>query len=322
MKKLQFILACAALTALSSCSSDDQSFDPNEIRITTNVGGIEATTRAATNIHDVNNGFKSGDIVNVYIFENADPQSYLYGTDGDGLLQCTANESGDLILFPKQYYPASGNNIDVCGIYPIGIKINRSSQDFSVQIDQSTAADGTDDNYRKSDLMFATVSDHNKKDGAVKLSFHHKLSKVVVKLQSGDGVSDSDIANAKVEILKTITKGSIASVTQSVMGNISPSNDESDKQDITMGKWTSSADVAAIVIPQTIISSAESSTPLFKVTLSNGATYTYKPTENVKFEAEKVHTYTLKLTTQEITVSSSISNWTTGKDGSGNAVLD
>ena len=35
MKKLQFILACEALTALSSCSSDDQSFDPNEIRITT-----------------------------------------------------------------------------------------------------------------------------------------------------------------------------------------------------------------------------------------------------------------------------------------------
>lgn len=315
MKKLQFILACAALTALSSCSSDDQSFDPNEIRITTNVGGIEATTRAATNIHDANHGFKSGDIVNVYIFENADPQSYHYGTDG--LLQCSANGSGDLIFSPKQYYPASGKNIDVCGIYPIGIKIKSGSQDFSVQTDQST-----DDNYRESDLMFATVSDHKKEDGPVNLSFQHKLSKVVVKLQPGDGVSDSDIANAKVEILNTFTKGSIASVTQSAMGNISPSNNEGDKLDIIMGEWTSSADVAAIVIPQTIISSAESQTSLFKVTLRNGATYTYKPTEDVTFAAEKVHTYTLKLTTLEITVTSSISDWTTGTGGNGNAVLD
>ena len=315
MKKLQFILACAALTALSSCSSDDQSFDPNEIRITTNVGGIEATTRAATNIHEANNGFKIGDNVNIYITENAENPTISYGTSG--LLEATANSGNVLEFSSKQYYPSTGNNIDVCGIYPTGIKINSSSQDFSVQTDQST-----DDNYRKSDLMFATVYDHKKEEGPVNLSFQHKLSKVVVKLRHGDGVSSNDIENAKVEILKTITKGSIASVTQSEMGNISPSNDEGDKLDIIMGEWISSADVAAIVIPQTIISSAESSTPLFKVTLSNGATYTYKPTETVTFKAKKVHTYTLKLTTQEITVTSSISNWITGKDGSGDAVLD
>ena len=81
MKKLQFILACAALTALSSCSSDDQSFDPNEIRITTNVGGIEATTRAAADILSTNFS-ENVDKVNIYITESTVSPTISYGTLG------------------------------------------------------------------------------------------------------------------------------------------------------------------------------------------------------------------------------------------------
>lgn len=311
MKKLQFILACAALTALSSCSSDDQSFDPNEIRITTNVGGIEATTRAAANILSTNFS-ENVDNVNIYITEHSDNPTIFYGTSD--LLTATAKSGNVLEFSSKQYYPSTGNGVDVWGVYPTSIK--RGTTTFSVKTNQSNEED-----YKASDFLFATgVTDHKKAAGAIDLQFEHQLSKVIVKLKAGDGVDPSALTGAEVKIVNTKPTASFTALSQTAP-TISVDNTAS-VQDITIGTWSGS-DIAAIIVPQTV----SKGDALFKVKLVNGGKYTYLiPNEDsdndVTFSAKNVVTYTLTLTTKEITVTSSISDWNIGATADGDAILD
>ena len=311
MKKLQFILACAALTALSSCSSDDQSFDPNEIRITTNVGGIEATTRAAANILSTNFS-ENVDNVNIYITESTESPTIFYGTSG--LLTATAKSGNVLELSSKQYYPSTGNGVDVWGVYPTSIV--KDATTFSVKTDQSNET-----NYKASDFLFATgVTDHKKADGEIKLQFEHQLSKVIVKLQAGNGVDPSALTGAEVKIVNTKPAASFTALSQTAP-TISVDNTAS-VQDITIGTWSGS-DIAAIIVPQTV----SKGTALFKVKLTNGGNYTYvipngESDNNVIFSAKTVVTYTLTLTTAGIDVKSEIKAWNTGTPANGDAILD
>lgn len=315
MKKLQFILACAALTALSSCSSDDQSFDPNEIRITTNVGGIEATTRAAANTYD-DGYFDANSQINIYIFEHVEDgvtAEYTYGTNG--LLAYKADGSGNLSTTPQPYYPANGNNIDVYGIYSGNQDIKfANSQTITVSEDQSNEA-----NYKNSDLMWASKTNHAKSDNAVDLSFNHKLSKVIVELIKGNGLNDGDLDNATVQILNTSTKATI-DVDKTGIKNLTPSTTAGDKKPITLGSWNTGYNVAAIIIPQQV----EAGTQLFKVKLRNQAEYIYTiptGTSPVNFEADKKYTYTLTLTTKGIVVNATIKDWSNNGSGTGDAIL-
>lgn len=316
MKKLQFILACAALTALSSCSSDDQSFDPNEIRITTNVGGIEATTRAAANTYD-DGYFDANSQINIYIFEhveNGETEAYKYGTDG--LLAYIADGSGNLSTTTKPYYPANGHNIDVYGIYSGNQNIKfANSQTITVSEDQSNDA-----NYKASDLMWASKTNHAKSENAVALSFNHKLSKVIVELKEGDGLNNGDLANATVQILNTSTNATI-NVDRTGINNLTPSTTTEDIKPITLGCWNAGNNVAAIIIPQQVGAGKQ----LFKVTLSNQAEYIYTiPTtaSPVTFEADKKYTYTLTLTTKGIEVTATIKDWSQNDSKTGDAILD
>ena len=311
MKKLQFILACAALTALSSCSSDDQSFDPNEIRITTNVGGIEATTRAATNI--LSTTFTAdNDQVNIYITENATSPTITYG-DENGKLIATAKSGNVLELSSKQYYPSTGNGVDVWGVYPTSIE--KGTTTFSVQTDQSNET-----NYKASDFLFAAgVTNHKKADGEIKLQFEHQLSKVIVKLKAGDGVDASALTGAEVNIVNTKPEASFTALSQTGPATISATGDVAN---IKIGTWSGS-DIAAIIVPQTV----SKGTPLFKVELTNGGNYTYvipngDSDNDVTFSAKNVVTYTLTLTTAGIDVKSEIKDWNTGTSADGDAILD
>lgn len=318
MKKIKTILACAMLVVFASCSNDTDSpsVDDNVIRLYSSVGGI--TTKAAANLYTTTNNFETNALVNVYIRENTTgTAAYTYGTNG--LVVCKANGSG--ALNPNDgttnYFPANGNGVDVYGIYPTSIKESTTPQPFSVSTNQSY-----DNDYKASDLMFASLLPNKKKGTPISLSFAHKLSKVIVKLEAGDGLQNSELHNAIVEINNTYPGCSIATVDKNGFGTIAATGSTAD---ITVGKWTTgSSGIAAIVVPQTVTKGKA----LFKVTLSNGATYTYTipnggSDSDVTFAEGKVQTYTLTLRTADISVTSTIKDWTPETtESSGNAELD
>lgn len=326
MKATKIFSACAMLVALASCSNDHVISQPGAedtpIRIQANVGAV--TTKAASDIQSEH--FKDGQTVNVYIYEHTTgTEQYKYGSNKNGSVPCTVNSdklnpTGGVTLF----YPANGNGIDVYGVYPSTVTENASLQSFEVNADQSS-----EDNYMASDLMFTDtqVSDHKKTAGVVSLTFKHKLSKVIVKLNPGSGLNPTDIDGATVKITNTIRQCTIASVTKSGMGIVAVSSSEA-ASPITVGTWNSSTTpngIAAIVVPQDVSASNQ----LFEVELTNNATYKYliPSTGNVTFSPEKVYTYTLTLTTAGINVTSTITPWTDNSSslpdsGNGDAKLD
>ena len=313
MKQFKTILAGVGLLVCASCANDLPEVDDSIIRIQANVG--MAATKAASNVQGTQ--FEDDEMVNIYLFEHLDdasPAAYTYGTNG--LVAHSADGAGGLNPDGGDlYFPANGYGIDVYGIYPSTVR--ESTTSFTVQEDQTSDA-----NYKASDLMYATCQVDKKKGNAVQLPFAHKLSKVIVKLVQGNGLNTNDLNNATVQILNTYTQCSIASLSKTGIGAITPSTQAEDKKPITVGTWPSSSSegIAAIVIPQTV----QAGNPLFQVSLTNGANYVYTiPSTDsaVTFESGTVYTYTLTVTTAAIEVTSTITNWNPGSNESGDAIL-
>ena len=66
----------------------------------------------------------------------------------------------------------------------------------SVETDQTTAA-----NYSKSDLLYGIVPEMGVSEDAVPLNFHHMLSKIVVNLKKGSGLTADELGTAVVQLL-------------------------------------------------------------------------------------------------------------------------
>ncbi|MGM9780190.1 MAG: fimbrillin family protein, partial [Prevotella sp.] len=181
MKATKIISACAVLVALASCSNDHVISQPGAedtpIRIQANVGAV--TTKAGHNL--LESSFGSGDAINVYISENTSNNS---GTSSGGSysggIVYTHNGTG-FTTANTQFFPANGNGIDIWGVYPS--TVNESTQDFTIEDNQTS-----DDNYKKSDLMFASQLVNKTKTDDINLTFNHQLSKIIVKLDKEQGV--------------------------------------------------------------------------------------------------------------------------------------
>ena len=315
MKQFKTIFIGLVLLVCASCANDLPEVDDNIIRIQANVG--MAATKAASNVQGTQ--FEDDEKVNIYLFEHLDASSsavYNYGSAG--LVAHSADGAGGLTPDGGAlYFPANGHGIDVYGIYPLTVTESTTSFTFTVKEDQTTDA-----NYKASDLMYAPCQSDKKKGSPVVLPFAHKLSKVIVKLVQGNGLNTNDLNNATVQILNTYTQCSIASLSKTGIGAITPSTQAEDKKPITVGTWPSSSSegIAAIVIPQSV----QVGTPLFQVSLTNGANYVYTiPSTDsaVTFESGTVYTYTLTVTTAAIEVTSTITNWNPGSNESGDAIL-
>ena len=71
----------------------------------------------------------------------------------------------------------------------------------SVETDQSTTS-----GYTKSDLLYAVVPEMSASNAAIPLAFHHMLSKVVVNLMLGKGLTTAELSTATVKIKNVKTK--------------------------------------------------------------------------------------------------------------------
>ena len=328
MKQFFTTITCALLAALASCSNDHVLYDYTKtdntpIEIATSIGGVDVSTKAATDVYggESSKHFDPETKVNVYIFENVENgQTRVYNYGDNGKVEYTADANGVLKASPTNYFPGNGHGIDIYGIYPTSIEAKTQRQTFTVSTDQS-AGDNNNANYKESDLMFAAKQTVKERKTAPTLTFKHQLSKVIVKLKKGNGLNDTDLDGAEVKILNTKPACTIESVGETGMTGINASGNT---EAITVGTWdssTTSLGLAAIVVPQTI----PEGTDLIQVKLSNNVIYTYttKSGDNqfTGFTSGNQHTFTLTLSTSGINVNAEISGWDPGTDDNGEATL-
>lgn len=237
MNRKTIIYTALALT-LTACSSDDapKGSAIQEIQLFTQVSG--SATRAADDADALQDAqLAGGTTISVKVKENVasptvDYALALYTADGSGGLSLPAGQ--------KQYYPASGNGVNIYAFHPAG-----APSAFEVQADQTTA-----DGYRKSDLMYASLTNVTSASTAAQrtLSFSHLLSKVVVTLVAGAGCSADDLASATVTLGNgdLVTSGTFTAAT----GSFTPAT--SGTGTITLAENAGTASHTAIVVPQAV----------------------------------------------------------------------
>lgn len=299
MNRKLFFFMMTALT-LSACSSDSDPQAPSrsEIRLFTEVA---SQTRAVNNLTDLQNEqFVSGTKISVQITDNAtsDPVNYL-------LTQYTANGSGGLTPDATQYFPASGGTVSVYAYHP-----TTATSNFSVQANQA-GDDGTA-NYKASDLMWASLSAISNASTAeqCKLTFTHKLSKIVVQLEAGLGFTADQLASATIALGDATNKVIMNGTFTASTGEFSTATGDAITSGIiTITTAAGTSEHAAIVVPQDMGGK--------KIAITIGDKTAYYPiAANTTFLTGKVYTYKLNVSMTGITLSSvSISNWNNGSEG-------
>ncbi|MBR4363474.1 MAG: fimbrillin family protein [Prevotella sp.] len=288
MKK---IMLMAMLPALAACSTQEEAQDlfGGRVPVSLSSSAVTATiTRggAAQNLNNTN--IASGGKVCVQISNHGanDYTPYVFTTGASGAM--TADGS-------KPYYPTDDTNIDIAAYYPNNGTF--SGDNFVVQTDQST-----DENYKLSDLMFASVANQAKTTESVNLAFSHKMAKIVVNATAGD-----DVNAIQTITLKSVYPQASFNKTTGVTGDGTGA-----ATDITLfTDGTNTTANCAGVIPSQTKSGA-----LLEIVTDQG-TATYSLSSDKAFLQGYQYVMNIQVNKTEVGTTTSITDWT----GTGNVYI-
>ncbi len=202
--------------------------------------------------------------------------------------------------------------MNIYAIYPSGTK---AGELFTVQADQSADA-----NYKKSDLMYGKPAQNpvSRTSSPVNINFSHRLSKVTVVLESGNGNPD---LNEAVVTLKDVKLSATFTATAESGSVSEATGDATDIKVMTAANNALSG--SAVVVPQTL------GTSFIEVKLKNGGVLTSSnlkdesdnPISDVVLTSGKEYKYTITVNLTSLEVTSSISNWSNGGENTGEATM-
>lgn len=296
---------------LGSCTTDDVGREECDI-----MSGQPMTVTSATKATDGRTSstqFDSGEIV--WLWANKTD-----GTEYIKAWQLTA-QSGGSFTGTNKYWPSDGSHLNVYALHGNfnnpsitegSIPWSSLSLTHTVETDQTSA-----NNKRLSDLLYSHPSTaFAPNPGSVQLAFDHLLAKITVKLDLDNsvGITASDLSNATVKLTNILPDATISNA--SLTGNPVQTNTTGTRKTISAGKITSSissGDVigSAIVPLQQFGGGKNDSSPdnVITITLTDGRSFSYKPTTPVALSAGKEYTYTLKIIGNQISGSLSVSEF-------------
>lgn len=181
----------------------------------------EIYQEAVTRIDD--NGFCDGDGIGVYIVD------YKAGTPGT--LQQSGNRADNVCYtyraanskwysYYDVYWKDLNTHIDVYGYYPYANPESIDNYTFMVQRDQSTASsDGKMGGYEASDFLWGKLTDAAPTSAALRLQLRHRMSRVLVDFERGEGFTQSEwLSTSKFVLVTNLSRK--ASINMKVTGSV------------------------------------------------------------------------------------------------------
>ena len=291
MKKIIF-MAMIALAAVA-CSKNEQpdEWDNNQIRVV-----ADMPTRATMTAFEQND--KMGLFAVEYEGENAMP------------LQISGNYlNNEPMVYNGTEWKSSRTlywSVSACdfyGIYPYQKMSAVENALFDIATNQNSAkSEEALGGYEASDLMWAKAEKVKQADGAVKLQFHHMMSRLVVKIEKGPSFEGEIPDDIVTHIYNTATTAKVNYKVGSLEKYALSEN-----KTITMRKINNTT-FDAIVVPQFI----ERSTPLVEITMGGIA---YLLNYSISFRPGYQHTITVTLNTSpdqekiEIELDGEVDDW-------------
>lgn len=352
MKMKRLILIATATLCLAACG-DRLNVSPSgpgtvPIRIGAAISGAPATRANAQNIQSTE--LAAGQTVGVYIyFKDAKTTDVTYSYGYKNLEYTVSGTSGDLALVTaanQPYFPElKTQNVDIyafsprTGVYTATtdeLSILTAQDVFATEADQTTEA-----NYKASDFVWGKKADvTNGTATAVEVVMDHMLSKINVNVAPGTGMTLAKLDKAKVTINDVVLLGTVDFTTGAVTLRtaatgqtltLSSAIDQSVTTTFGTSPTYTAATTSAVIIPQTIAASATPTSPVNIITIqlwdpnaNTGAggytsTYNVKATTPMTFAAKTVYTYNIVVSTQGISLTTTINDWTTGTTTTGTA---
>lgn len=292
----RIILFAAGALVMGACSSNDPEAPAStgEIRLYTEVA---APTRAAEMPIDLQDTqFAAGTDISVLVTDKGNLSTTLVSYDPEIY---RADGIGGLAPVNKQYYPASGNYVDIWAYHPWDAQ---TTEKFSVKADQTSTA-----NYRASDLMWARLADVTKDTPEADrvLKFDHLFTKVIVRLVKGSGVTDAEMNTARITLGDNdLVMGGTFDVPSG-----SFERDNTDRGTLLIAKDAGTSLHAAVVVPQEM--DGKKLSVGFVADNAVYATQSYAIPAETIYQAGKKYTYTITVNKAELVVTATIEDWTT-----------
>lgn len=227
-----------------------------------------AGTRAGADVQS--SQLASGETFTVEFSGNTTVESTTYKANGSGGTTCSGTQP---------YFTLAGTSTTVYAYYP-----EKPGSTFSVQADQSGDA-----NYKKSDLMYATVASLAKTGTATtaSLTFSHKMAKIIVNVTGVTGEAITNITD--VRIIGGSRTINVTNTTTCTLGS-TLTNANSTSSYVTMytgGTGKAAFTCAALIPPQTINGA-------FLLVKTDVGDITYSLT-NKTFDSGQSYTYSMAI---------------------------
>ena len=291
------------MTLLTSCN-DDRLLQEDSGRMPIQFSTCDLTlTRADDGLN--NNGT---------FFDGSTSIDFKIAVDGRNYTYSTAAANTAMTSTSPAYFPIDGTtSVKVQAYYPADkMQYATSAQTFTVAANQTTAAD-----YKASDLMYGVPAANGTTVGSgtwngldangkvvpttdpVPLVFTHKMVKIkVVLTPSGSTVKKVELKNIKRAIDFDPTDGSLGTAAAVTGTDVTMYNN-------TTGT-TSTLTTTALIPKQTIATTVD-----FLTITTSDHTLNYRLPAEVTFDAGKQYIYNVTVNTDQITVTSNITDWGT-----------
>ena len=212
MKKMTKLFALALLAgAMVSCNTEDTASTTANGKVAVQfTGGISVDTRAA------GQAWADGDKIGIFMIEAGKTLSADVIKEGvDNVCYQTSGSSafspisgGKTIFFPID------GDVDFYSYYP-----QTTVNDYKVALNMTNQT-----SQEAIDFMYAKKTGCNKATPQVDLKFNHMLSKLVLNVQPGNGLTEDDLNKLKVTIKDQNTTGTFNLADGTISGEGNPDN--------------------------------------------------------------------------------------------------
>lgn len=285
MKKMTKFFALALLAgAMVSCSTEDTAPSTQNDKVAVQfTGGINVSTRAA------GMAWADGDKIGIFMTEAGKTLSADVIKEGvDNVCYQTSGSSafspisgGKTIFFPID------GDVDFYSYYP-----QTTVNDYKVALNMADQK-----SQEAIDFMYAKITGCNKANPQVELKFNHKLSKLVLNVQPGDGLTEDDLNKLKVTIKDQNTTATFNLADGVISGEGNPANIQ--MKAVQVGKK-----YEAILLP------TKSTTREIEFDLDNGHDAPFVWTMATDLKGGNLYNYTtVKLTRTSVELSGTIKPW-------------
>ena len=308
---------------LGSCAADDVVGDAGRdgcdiildpaITVTSVTKAVDGRTSS--------NQFETGEEVWLWAMKKGTSTEYIKAW------QLKANGSGGFtsVNSSAKYWPSDGSALEVYALHGNfkNSTITEGSPSWSnLSLTHTVETNQTSpENKRLSDLLYSHPTMAAAPNNTVQLAFDHLLAKITVKLDlyNSKGITASDLSNATVKLTNILTTGIFNSsdvnniITSGVNANTSGSREDIKAGIITQPSDMTSTDyeVGSAIVPLQNFGGKNDASQdnVITIMLTDGRSFSYKPTSYVALSAGKEYTYTLRIIGKKITGSLSVSEF-------------